>query len=206
MPPKLKALRGGTSPASPTGDVSGGSEAQRRAELELEDEERIREAVNRHLGRVWRVLRRAGLAAADAEDAAQDVFWVLAQRILDVPPNAEFSFLLGTALRVAADRRRTVWNRSVTEPLDASWPSEEPRQDEVLGLREQLGFVDRALAALGADERAVFVLVEIEELTREQAAEILAIPPGTVATRLRRARDEFRRAIVRVERESRRQR
>jgi RNA polymerase sigma-70 factor (ECF subfamily) len=165
----------------------------------------MREAVDAHLARVWRVLRRAGLGAADADDATQDVFWVLAQRVAGVPPSAELSFLMTTALRVAADRRRSVWHRSVTEPLDASWPSAELPQDEALSRREGRALLDRALVTLSSDERAVFVLVELEELTREQAAEILQIPAGTVATRVRRAREIFQRALARALRETRRQ-
>jgi RNA polymerase sigma-70 factor (ECF subfamily) len=44
--------------------------------------------------------------------------------------------------------------------------------------------------------RAVFVLYEIEELTMAEIAEAVGIPPGTAASRLRRARESFH-AIVR---------
>ncbi len=205
MPPRLKALAGGKVPTPQGLGIPGPSVPGRKPELRLEHEERLREVVNRYSARVWRVLRRAGLGAADAEDAAQDVFWVLAQRAEEVPPAAELSFLLSTALRIAADRRRSVWNRSVTESLNASWPSELLPQDAALSLREELAFVDRALDSLEADERGVFVLAELEELTREQVSEILNIPSGTVATRLRRAREAFRRARARLLRETRRQ-
>ena len=39
--------------------------------------------------------------------------------------------------------------------------------------------------------RAVFVLSELEELTMAQIAEMMSTPPGTVASRLRRARAAF---------------
>ncbi|MGC4089836.1 MAG: sigma-70 family RNA polymerase sigma factor [Polyangiaceae bacterium] len=196
---KLKALSGGKATPAPT--VSRGAEPPDEPEL-LEHAERLRDAVKLYSARVFRVLRRAGLGASDAEDAAQDVFWILAQRVRDVPPRAELSFLLTTALRVAADRRRSVWHRSVTEPLDPSWPSTLPPQDEALGLRQRLGFLDRALELLEPAERAVFVLAELEELTREQTAAILSIPEGTVATRLRKARVTFERAVARLLRET----
>jgi len=45
----------------------------------------------------------------------------------------------------------------------------------------------------------VFVLYEVEELTSPEIAELLAIPLGSVASRLRRAREQFRTAAARVE-------
>ena len=79
---------------------------------------RLRGVVANHLALVWRVLRRTGLGAADAEDASQDVFWVLAQRFDDVPERAQRSFLISTALRVASDRKHSKWHRSVSAGLD----------------------------------------------------------------------------------------
>lgn len=54
----------------------------------------------------------------------------------------------------------------------------------------------RVLDALPVELRIVFVLYEIEEFTVPQIAETLGIPSGTVASRLRRGREQFR-AIVR---------
>ena len=39
--------------------------------------------------------------------------------------------------------------------------------------------------------QAVFVLYELEELTMAEIATTLELPPGTVASRLRRSRDQF---------------
>jgi RNA polymerase sigma-70 factor, ECF subfamily len=162
-------------------------------------EDRVAGAVEKYLGLVWRVLRRSGLRPADADDAAQDVFWVLAQRLDDVPPAAERSFLLGTAIRVASDRRRSAWNRRVTEPLDPESRDErEPAPDVALEQQQLRELLDSAMNQLDDDERTVFVLMELEHLTREQAAEVLAIPAGTVASRLRRAREEFARIVRRL--------
>ena len=48
------------------------------------------------------------------------------------------------------------------------------------------------------DIRTVFVLFEIEEMTTSEIATLLAIPAGTVASRLRRAREEFQMKIARL--------
>lgn len=154
---------------------------------------------------VWRVLRRAGLSAADVEDAAQDVFWVLAQRFADVPEPAQRSFLAATALRVAADRRRSRWNRSVTTDFDAdAAPGTELAPDEAFERRRALALVDRALNGLDASDREVFILSELEQMTRSETAKALGIPEGTVATRLRRARTTLEGALARALARSRR--
>jgi RNA polymerase sigma-70 factor, ECF subfamily len=182
------------------------TQAPRIANSPTAGDDRIATAVHKYMGQVWRVLRRSGLRPADADDAAQDVFWVLAQRVADVPEVAERSFLLSTALRVASDRRRSAWNRRVTEPLDPeSWDQQQSGPDVALEREQLRRLLDSALLELDEDERAVFVLIELEHLTREHTAEILAIPAGTVASRLRRAKDGFAAIVRRLERPTFRQ-
>lgn len=165
---------------------------------------RLRAAVGNHLGLVWRVLRRTGLSAADAEDASQDVFWVLAQRVDDVPERAQRSFLVSTALRVASDRKRSKWHRSVSAGLDVeARVSDAPLPDEAVEIRRAGALLDEALATLDELERSVFVLAELEQLTRAEVAEVLSIPEGTVASRLKRARQALEHAVRRLRARSR---
>lgn len=162
---------------------------------------RIRAAVDQHLDLVWRVLRRAGLAPADAEDAAQDVFWVLAQRVGDVPERAERSFLLSTAFRVALDCKRSKWHRAVeaAQDLDAS-AAEGLLPDQALELRRAQHLLDEALEALSDDERAIFILAELEQMTRAEIAQAVGIPEGTVASRLSRARQTLEARLRKLRR------
>jgi RNA polymerase sigma-70 factor (ECF subfamily) len=154
---------------------------------------------------VWRVLRRSGLHPADADEVAQDVFWVFAQRASEVPEHAERSFLVSVALRIASDRRRSKWNRRTTEPLEPeSYPSNELPPDEAVARDRNRALLDEALDSLDAPHREVFVLFEIEQMTRDEVAEALGIPPGTVASRLRKAREEFRAAAGRLQARARR--
>jgi len=46
--------------------------------------------------------------------------------------------------------------------------------------------------------RAVFVLFELEEMSTPEIADLLEIPTGTVASRLRRAREEFQKLVTRL--------
>jgi len=164
-------------------------------------EAEMREAVGQHLELVWRVLRRGGLSAVDAEDASQDVFWILAQRLKAVPERARRAFLVSTALRVAADRRRSKWNRSVDTGLELderACPS--LAADQQLDLRRAAQLLDRALAMLAESDREIYILAELEQLSRSEVAEALTLPKGTVASRLRRARDAFEAAVRRLHR------
>jgi RNA polymerase sigma-70 factor, ECF subfamily len=181
--------------------VARGLAAVPRSEVMTASDARLREAVEQHLDLVWRVLRRAGLAAADAEDASQDVFWVLAQRLDAVPERAQRSFLVSTALRVASDRKRSRWYRSVRTGLEPDeYAGEGLGADEQLDLRRGAALLDRALAMLDEEDRAVYVLAELEQLSRSEVSEALAIPQGTVATRLKRARDACLAAVRRLHR------
>ncbi len=162
---------------------------------------RVREAVRQHLDLIWRVLRRAGLRPADAEDASQDVFWILAQRLDAVPERAQRSFLVSTALRVAADRRRSKWYRSVETGHEVDErASLSPLADEQLELSRAAQWLDRALATLHEDDRAIYILAELEQLSRTEVAAALALPPGTVGSRLSRARQALAVALRRLQR------
>jgi RNA polymerase sigma-70 factor (ECF subfamily) len=52
--------------------------------------------------------------------------------------------------------------------------------------------LERALAALPAAQRAVVLLVALEDLSYEETASVLGIPIGTVMSRLARAREKLR--------------
>jgi RNA polymerase sigma-70 factor, ECF subfamily len=61
--------------------------------------------------------------------------------------------------------------------------------------------LDALLASLPLDLRTVFVLYELEELTMAEIARALDLPMGTVASRLRRARETFEELSRRVRRD-----
>jgi RNA polymerase sigma-70 factor (ECF subfamily) len=58
-----------------------------------------------------------------------------------------------------------------------------------------LGELRAALAALPDDQRAVVLLVGLEQLSYAEAAEVLGIPAGTVMSRLARGRERLRRLL-----------
>jgi|CZKU01.1.fsa_nt_gi RNA polymerase sigma-70 factor (ECF subfamily) len=155
-------------------------------------DERLRACVSAHMGAVWRVLRRNGVPAADADDAVQKVFLVLSRKARGVEPGRELPFLLRTAVFVASEARRT--QRRRRESKESSFDersSDRPNPEHELLERERLSQLDAILKEMDEPLRVPFVLYEIEEVTMAVIAEILEVPLGTVASRLRRARARF---------------
>lgn len=155
---------------------------------------------------VWRSLRRLGVPPVAAEDALSKVFDVLAARIDDVVPGKERAFLFRVAASAARGERRALTRLRAREAHAADWLyADAPADPETLvGDAERLRVLDELLATLDDEARAVFVLHELEEMSRDDCAEILVTSPGTVASRLRRARAAFDAAVRRYQAVSRR--
>ncbi len=177
-----------------SGSVRAGTTAEAQAQ-------RLHGLVTAHFDFVWRSLRRLGLQPADADDAAQEVFFIVARRLDDVEPDRERPFLFGTALRVVALYRRTARRCSAhLEAFEALGDSSRtpPSPEELAALSEARATLDQVLDELSLDERAVFVLFELEELSVPEIAELCALKLGTATSRLRRAREAFRAAAQRL--------
>ena len=162
---------------------------------------RLRKMLDEHFDFVWRQLRRLGLSDDRADDAAQQVFVVASSKLHMIQEGSERSFLFGTAMRVASDiRRSAVVRREVACADPAADLEAGPWPDELVDQRRARVMLDAILEAMDLDLRSVFVLFEIEEMTTAEIATLLAVPPGTVASRLRRAREEFQERLMRLQR------
>jgi RNA polymerase sigma-70 factor (ECF subfamily) len=165
------------------------------------DGARVKRVVTDNYGFLWRSLRRLGVPEADVDDGAQRVLTVFVRRIESVAIASERSFLFQTAVRVAADMRRSQRRSRVSfEEIDESVV--DPRQtppDRTFEQNEARALLNEALTELDLDLCAVFVLFELEEMTTAEISNVLQIPPGTVSSRLKRAREEFKTIVVRLE-------
>jgi RNA polymerase sigma-70 factor (ECF subfamily) len=187
---------------SPGAEVPGDEETVTSVEPG-DERENFAALVRAELEWVWRLLRRIGLSSADADDATQQVFLVAARRSAEVRGQSPRPFLYGTALRVAANARRTLRRRRdvPSEAVHAAVAGE-PLPDELLEQRRQRELLDALLSQMPPELRRVLVLAEIEQLTAKQIAELEGLPAGTVASRLRRARSTFNDLLVRSQRRS----
>jgi len=159
------------------------------------DRARLERIFNSHHATVWRALCRRGLPPDAAEDATQETFLLAAERLDDIPPESERAFLIGTALRVA----HTLGRKTVRWQLDEDMDQRLAVSRDTGDRRADRQLCDLVLAKVDPDLVEVFVLYEIEGLTSPEIAELLEIPLGSVASRLRRAREQFRTAAARVE-------
>jgi RNA polymerase sigma-70 factor (ECF subfamily) len=160
----------------------------------------VSELVRAEFRFVWRLLRRLGLSAGDADDAAQQVFLVAAQRFADLLPGRERSFLYTTALHVASKSRRSVERRREDLGSDVEPdPEGAPSVEELLDRRRARELLDSLLDTLPLELRAVLVLHEIDELSAAEIADVVGVPIGTAASRLRRARELFGARLRRLE-------
>jgi RNA polymerase sigma-70 factor (ECF subfamily) len=163
------------------------------------DERRFRQIVGANLDFIWRCLRRMGIPSGDVDDAVQQVFLVVASKIGSIAQGSERAFLFATASRIAANSRRSVHRRDQAhnQLMQADW-AHDPSQEELTDQLRARAFMDRVLAEMPDDLREVFVLFELEELSVAEVAEMLAIPLGTVGSRLRRAREDFHDRVKRI--------
>ena len=152
----------------------------------------LNQLVSKHLDFVWRSLRRFGVPSGDVDDATQRVFLIANEKLERIQAGSERSFLIGVAARVASHARRSYHRREAAElGYSTSPPEASPDPEQLTQRREDRELLDRALDAMPAELRAVFVLFELEELSIDETAALLTLPRGTVASRLRRAREVF---------------
>ena len=164
------------------------------------DRQRLQRMFTEHHVTVWRSLRRRGLSPDEAADATQETFLIAAGRLPDIHRESERAFLIGTARRVAHTLGRKTVRWQLDEDMDQRIGSERDASDE----QADLELCDRVLSKMNPELAEAFVLYEIEGLSSPEIAALLEIPLGSVASRLRRGREQFRAGVARFERTLRR--
>ncbi len=156
-----------------------------------------RELVERHERRIYHFLLKHVLRTDEAEDLAQETFLQAYRSLAAYRGEAKFTtWLTGIALNVARNHANRSPPLPVAEEEDtlaqlvaAADPAEYTSQ--IAKLRA----VQKAVAALPAEQRECVSLVFFEEAGYEEAARILAVPIGTVKSRLARARARLAEAL-----------
>lgn len=156
---------------------------------------RLEQMFSDHHLLVWRTLRRRGLDRETAADAAQQTFLIAAERLDDIAFGSERAFLIGTALRVGRSIGRKVLRWQLEDDMDLRASQVGSLADE----RSAIELCDLALSKVDPALAEVFVLFELDGFSSIEIAKLLEIPVGTVASRLRRAREQFRAGAGRIE-------
>lgn len=158
----------------------------------------FRDLYEQHFDFVWRSLRRLGVREADVADAAQEVFVVVYRKLGEFEGRAKVTtWLFRICMNVARDRQRLAHVRRERFDEDALAQAQDDQSDVSAEAerREGLAILEEALNRMDLDQRAVFVLFELEAMTGEDIAQSLQIPLGTVYSRLRLGREAFRKAL-----------
>ncbi len=165
----------------------------------LRNPERFGEIYDIYFTSIHRYLARR-LGEDTADDLAAEVFLTAfkRRRSFDPAKGAVRPWLFGIATNLVARHRRTEARRynalakAESEPVPDSEADRIAERVSAQDLRQPLG---RALARLPAAERDVLLMVTVSGLSYQEVAAALSIAPGTVGSRLSRARTRVRAAL-----------
>ena len=183
--------------------------------LRRADPDAIEALMERFAAKAFRLAHGITKNSADAEEVVQDVFAGIVQKIASFQGRAALWTWIYRVTTNAALNKRRGKRRQVEVPLEPDLPAFKPdghrdgdraflladwsqRPDQVLLSKEGQAIVNAALARLPDDYRAVVVLRDVEELSNEEAAEILGESVGSVKSRLHRARMALREQLTRA--------
>jgi RNA polymerase sigma-70 factor, ECF subfamily len=146
-------------------------------------------------------MRRFAYALSGSLDEADDLVQAACERALSRLDQFESgtrldSWLFRIVQTTWIDRLRSVKRRApVNEPEALEAVGFDDRIHERTEARAALQIVRAAIAELPEEQRSVIALCAIDDLTYQEAADILAVPIGTVMSRLARARKKLASAL-----------
>jgi RNA polymerase sigma-70 factor (ECF subfamily) len=143
---------------------------------------------------VLSTLRRFGVAPADLEDLAQDVFVVVWRRWGDYRSDRPLRpWLAGIAFRLATKYRAR--RRREVAGLELDVRDETPLPDERVATARTRDLARRAIDQLPDRHRAAIVLHELDGIPMRELAALWGVPLFTAYTRVRTARRVFERLV-----------
>jgi len=158
--------------------------------------------VDRYIDRVFSFAQRLSGDAALAEDATQETFikaWKGIKRFEDGRSFKAWLFAIARNATTDLLRRRKNVAFTSLDGEDESFADgiadDAPLPDIVVGRAELARAVDEVLGILGALDRSIVLLHDVEDLTFEEIASTLDRPMNTVKSRYRRAIMSLRDAL-----------
>lgn len=147
------------------------------------------EVFDREAAYVCQSLRRLGVRPDDVDDLAQDVF-LSVYRALDQydPARPIRPWLFAFVYRKASNYRRHPRRRFETQTAEIDRAGSGATPEQAASQAELVGHLERALELLSDEQRAVFVMCELDGFSGAEIAEIVGIPVNTAHSRIRLAR------------------
>ena len=180
--------------------------------LVARDERAFNELVRAYERRVFALVLRMIGNHAEAEDLAQEVFVQVFKAIGSFRGDSKLStWVYRIAVNLCKNRSKYLRVRhagqeeeleAVAERLPLGQASHAnvgqiERPDEAVAGKQVEAIVQRAILAIEPDFRECLVLRDVEELSYEEIGEITSLPPGTVKSRIHRARAMLREIVER---------
>lgn len=170
------------------------------------EQEALTTIVNKYSDRLYTLLVRLLRDREEAEDALQETFITMIEKISTFRSKSQFYTWLyriatNTALMKIRSRknikRMTIDEQVMSEEIHSGNITPFPVQpDKEFSKKELQEALDSAVKKLSAPYNSVFILRDIEQLSVRETAKILNISEDTVKTRLRRARIFLRNQLA----------
>ena len=166
--------------------------------------------VARHEKPVWNFLRRFTRDAAAAEDLLQEVFLRVVKSAGEWKRNAKLTtWLYAIARNLCIDQSRRAVHRQAssldgpvkagadsTETLHDRIPATQSGADQQLSDRQAAARIDAAIAGLPDEQREVFLMREVMEMSFAEIAAVVGASEPTVKSRMRYALGKLREALT----------
>jgi RNA polymerase sigma-70 factor, ECF subfamily len=181
----------------PASSSAGGGAA---ADAPPADFERV---YDEHFAFVWRTLRLLGVAEVALEDAAQDVFAVVSNKLPTFAGRSSLrTWIFAIVQHTASNHRRSHRRKQKPlVPLSDTFVSREPTPQAHAEAMDAARAIERHCETLDAERRALFVLALIEEVPAVEIARALGVPTNTIYSRVRLLRAGLERALGQSEEE-----
>jgi RNA polymerase sigma factor (sigma-70 family) len=154
-----------------------------------DDRRAFAELVQRHQSAVRGLLRRLTAGdAAQADDLAQQVFVTAWRKLASWRGDARLSTWL---YRIAWN----AWSSQARRAPPAEPPPPDPVRSTEVAVLDHRDLV-RALATLRPEERTALAVTYGQELTHQEAADLLGCPIGTLKTNVLRGKEKLRRLLA----------
>jgi len=159
-----------------------------------------------HFAFVWRIVRRLGVDDAAVDDVVQDVFLVVHRKLPGFRAESSIrSWLFAIASRVVRDSRRSLKRKPgnlggqgrAYDDVDL-FADPAPSPQERAAAAEAVRTLHAVLDGMSKERREVFILAELEQMTVADIAAAVNSNPNTIYSRLRAARADFERAVIRL--------
>ncbi len=142
-------------------------------------------------------MMRKNVSAELAEDLVQDAMIAVWRKagLYEPSKGSVTTWVFTIARNLRIDRIRRDVHMPMTELGTYDEPSDAPEGEELLGRKQEDGLVAQALKSIPDEQRQVLLLSFVEDMPQSEIAQKLAIPLGTVKSRMRLAYGHLRRIL-----------